>query len=601
MAPSSRRRERPLHLESLEPRLALAAVAGIVDTTPPVVRSVALPAGGTYGAGSVLSFKVKFNEPVRVVGDQAAMSLPVEVGSAMREARYMSGSGTKTLAFRLTVTANDVDTDGIRLGRVNDAAIRDFDFNQANASPRLVDLANNPARNAIPAGVNTSRIRVDAIGPAVAGVSDFLTRVVKRGNRVSLQVTFDGPVTVIGTPKVPVTIGGVGRQLAYVAGSKTSRLTFAVTLPKNVSVEQPMFRDTPGLAGRAIILPAGAALRDRLGNSVSPLIPLPSLPQQQAKNGEIYAAVSEAGSFQIWAITPDGKNRRQVTSKERDGLDRASHPSVSPDGTLIAFSGFTGGKADIYVINADGTNLRKLTSSNADEYQMIPGFSPDGRLIAYCSSLGEESSGLAHLRIMSIDGSDVRQLTDTTDGTYEDTGPKFSPDGTVIVFASDKGNTREHNDIYTINVDRSNLRRLTYGANNSYSRSWSPDGRRIVFNSQVRLNGADPGYGELRIMSANGRHQRKLTSFRRNLRFDPVEPVPGGANAPKLRGDITPAWSPDGKFVVFCGQSKRTGQYELFTINLATRKRTQITHSAPGTNHISAAWSVLPKTGLSLD
>jgi Tol biopolymer transport system component len=171
----------------------------------------------------------------------------------------------------------------------------------------------------------------------------------------------------------------------------------------------------------------------------------------------------------------------------------------------------------------------------------------------------------------------------------------------MIVFASDKGNTREHNDIYTINIDGTNLRRLTYGANNSYSRSWSPNGRRIVFNSQVRLNGADPGYGELRIINANGRHERKLTSFRRNLRFYPVEPDPGKPNTPTLRGDITPAWSPDGKFVVFCGQSKSTGQYELFTINLATRKRTQLTHSAPGTNHISAAWSVLPETRLSLD
>jgi Tol biopolymer transport system component len=323
--------------------------------------------------------------------------------------------------------------------------------------------------------------------------------------------------------------------------------------------------------------------------------------QRRVRNGEIYAAVSEAGSFQIWAVTADGKNRRQVTSKERDGLDRASHPSVSPDGLLVAFSGFTGDRADIYVINTDGTNLRKLTSSNANEYQMIPGFSPDGRLIAYCSSRGEPSRETAHLRILAVDGSDDRRLTPITDGSYEDTGPKFSPDGTMIVFGSDKGNTREHNDIYTINIDGTNLRRLTYGANNSYSRSWSPNGRRIVFNSQVRLDGADPGYGELRIINANGRHERKLTSFRRNLRFDPVEPDPGKPNTPTLRGDITPAWSPNGKSVVFCGQSKRTGQYELFTINLATRKRTQLTHSAAGTNHISAAWSVLPRVGPSPD
>jgi hypothetical protein len=91
-----------------------------------------------------------------------------------------------------------------------------------------------------------------------------------------------------------------------------------------------------------------------------------SLAHNQAKNGEIYAAVSDSGSFQIWAFTPDGKNRRQLTFQERDGLARASHPSVSPDGTLVAFSGVTADRADVYVINADGTNLRKLTSSNAN-------------------------------------------------------------------------------------------------------------------------------------------------------------------------------------------------------------------------------------------
>ena len=154
-----------------------------------------------------------------------------------------------------------------------------------------------------------------------------------------------------------------------------------------------------------------------------------SLAHNQAKNGEIYAAVSDSGSFQIWAFTPDGQSRRQLTFQERDGLARASHPSVSPDGTLVAFSGVTADRADVYVINADGTNLRKLTSSNANEYQFIPAFSPDGRLIAYTSSRGEPTSATAHLRIMSVDGSGDRQLTPTTDGSYEDTGPKFSPRG----------------------------------------------------------------------------------------------------------------------------------------------------------------------------
>jgi Tol biopolymer transport system component len=317
-----------------------------------------------------------------------------------------------------------------------------------------------------------------------------------------------------------------------------------------------------------------------------------SLAPQRARNGEIYAAVSESGSSQIWAFTQDGRTRRQVTSRERDGLDRASHPSLSPDGTLIAFSGYTGDKADVYLINTDGTNLRKLTSSNAGEHQVIPGFSPDGRLIAYESSRGERSTDISHLRIITVDGSDDRQLTPPPEGAYEDAGPKFSPRGDVILFGSDRNNRRGHHDLYTINVDGTNLKRLTRGANNAYSRSWSPDGRRIVFNSQVGLNGPNPGYGELRIIDADGRHLRILTSFKRNLRFSPVNPVPG--RPPALRGDVTPAWSPNGKFIVFCGQSKSTGQYELFKVHRFTGRWTQLTRSAPGTNHVSVAWSVLP-------
>jgi hypothetical protein len=170
-------RERNLKLESLEPRLALAVMTGLPDTIAPVVRSVSLPAAGTYGTGKPLTFKVNFNEPVKVVGDQSAVTLPVEVGYAMHEARYVSGSGTRSLTFRMTVAANDVDTDGISLGRVNSAAVRDFDF----AANQILDRAGNPASDVIPT-VNSSRIRVDATGPVVTSSGDFSTK----GQQVSL-------------------------------------------------------------------------------------------------------------------------------------------------------------------------------------------------------------------------------------------------------------------------------------------------------------------------------------------------------------------------------------------------------------------------------
>jgi pimeloyl-ACP methyl ester carboxylesterase len=255
-------RERALKLESLEPRLALASVAGLPDTVAPVVRSVTLPAAGTYGTDRALSFKVNFSESVKVVGNQADLFLPVEVGYAMHEARYVSGSGTKSLIFRMTVAANDVDTDGISLGRVNADAVRDFDF----TADCIQDRAGNPASNVIPA-VNTSRIRVDATGPVVASYGAFVTR----GQQVSLKVIFDGPVTVTGKPTVPVTIEGKETWLTYASGTGTSTLTFAVTIPKGQSVANPAFRGENGLPGEVILLPKNANLKDRFGNAVTPI------------------------------------------------------------------------------------------------------------------------------------------------------------------------------------------------------------------------------------------------------------------------------------------------------------------------------------------
>ena len=299
-------RQRDLKLESLEPRLALAVMTGLPDTIAPVVRSVVLPAAGTYGTDRALTFKVNFSEPVKLAGDQSTVTLPVAVavGSAMREAQYVSGSGTKSLTFRLTVKANDVDTDGISVGRVNSAAIRDFDFNQANLAPRVLDRAGNPASNAIPA-IDTSRIRIDAIGPVVASFGAFVTR----GRQVSLQVTFDGPVIVKGKPTVPVIIGGQNQSLAYTAGSGTKTLTFAVTMRKGASVASPAFRGENGLVGNVILLNAAADLKDSFGNRVTAI-------------GGDFGKTSTAAGSRVVVIAPP--------SEQVQNLPLALPPAIAP-------------------------------------------------------------------------------------------------------------------------------------------------------------------------------------------------------------------------------------------------------------------------------
>jgi len=233
---------------------------GTDNTSPgPVVQTVSLPAAGTYGTGSTLSFVLTFNESVSVSNQAAAaLTLPVEISYAMRKARYVSGSGTQSLTFSMNVTANDRDTDGISLGRVNSAGVRGFDFT-ANS---ILNSESKSALNTIPA-VNTQQICVDATGPVVTAWSG---PVVTNG-QMSLEVTFDGPVTVIGEPKVPVSIGNDAAELRYVGGGGTATLRFTADMLSSY-VGSPTFRK---LVGEVIYLPQGADLKDSLGNSVTPI------------------------------------------------------------------------------------------------------------------------------------------------------------------------------------------------------------------------------------------------------------------------------------------------------------------------------------------
>jgi len=308
-------------------------MAGVPDTIAPTVRSVALPAAGTYGTGKPLTFKVSFSEPVKVVGNEADVCLPVEVGYAMREAKYVSGSGTKSLTFRMAVTANDVDSDGISVGRVNSAAVRDFDFNKPNIAPRIIDRAGNPASNVIPL-LGTSGIRVDASGPIVASYGDFATSAVRGRQQVSLRVTFDGPVFVTGKPTVPVTIGGQNESLTYASGSGSPTLTFALTMPKKVAATNPAFRGENDLPGEVILLPEDANLKDRFGNAVTPIGGNFGEVYKDAKNNRVvvigahYEHLGERTQEVLNAILKEELQAFQAP--EADAIERGQAPFWAP-------------------------------------------------------------------------------------------------------------------------------------------------------------------------------------------------------------------------------------------------------------------------------
>jgi Tol biopolymer transport system component len=203
--------------------------------------------------------------------------------------------------------------------------------------------------------------------------------------------------------------------------------------------------------------------------------------------------------LEVYVMSLSGRDQRQLTHTSR-GV--SSTPAWSPDGRRIAFA-----SDGIYVVNVDGSGLRKLTR-NWDE---TPAWSPDGRRIAFTS----RRDGNYEVYVMNADGTGQRNLTRNAADDHVHVGG-WSPDGRRIVFHSNRGGNR---DIYVMNADGSGQRNLTRNPAADLFAAWSPEGTQIAF---TRRHGIAE-ISEIYVMNADGSGQRNLT---RNLG--------GGA----------PAWSP---------------------------------------------------------
>lgn len=168
-----------------------------------------------------------------------------------------------------------------------------------------------------------------------------------------------------------------------------------------------------------------------------------------------------------------------------------SSPAWSPDGRFLALTLSKDGNPEIYLLNVATGATRRLTSHPAIDTE--PTWSPTGREIAFIS----DRAGTAQVFVMDAEGANIRQLT------FEgfNTQPRWSPKGDVIAYTSRQGT----NDIWVVNVDGSNARRLTAGPGSNESASWAPNGRHLVFQSN-RL-----GSWQLFTILADGSEQQPLT------------------------------------------------------------------------------------------
>ncbi len=156
-------------------------------------------------------------------------------------------------------------------------------------------------------------------------------------------------------------------------------------------------------------------------------------------------------SFEIMIINADGTGKTRLTNN----LFQDTLPSVSPDGTKIAFFSTRDGDGEIYVMNIDGSNVTRLTNSPLEDAH--PMWSPDGSQITFHT----RRFGRLDVMVMNADGSNPRLVTTNTAATNE-YFPVWSPDGTMISYTGNTLNP-ENFDVYVINVDGTGVRQLTFG------------------------------------------------------------------------------------------------------------------------------------------
>jgi len=289
-------------------------------------------------------------------------------------------------------------------------------------------------------------------------------------------------------------------------------------------------------------------------------------------------------SSEIYLMDPDGTNLRRLT----DNIDGEFFAALSPDGKKIVFE--TNRRrlpdeplntSDLFLMDPDGADQTFLIRGSSATW------SPDSKNIAYHGSAS--GTGLptttnpgaattdSDIFVANVDDllagmAQPQNVTNSSDAIDND--PDWSPDGTKIAFTSHSASDPDPSnpsdaEIYVINPDGTGLTRLTFNNYEERAPSWSPDGSRIVFMARVGTHPGVPGSKfEICVMNADGTNFVQLTD---NAVFDG-----------------TPTFSPDGEKIVF---SRNPAPQQMWMMNADGTGETQLTFP-PGWN-LFANWGVL--------
>ena len=286
--------------------------------------------------------------------------------------------------------------------------------------------------------------------------------------------------------------------------------------------------------------------------------------------GKIVFYSDQGGNWDIYTMNSDGSNQKKLTkSHATDG-----NPAWSPNGQQIAFDRELNGKYYVYVMDADGSNERRLTHHRGASGS--PNWSPDGSLIAFNSNQNADREHRFNIFVMNPDGTNIKQLTKF----HFVSRPKWSPDGKRIAFEGFVEKTRE---VYIMNPDGTNVWRVSEPEPKTgmYLGGWSPDGKQILYGAAVEGKVAK----KTLVIATLDPFGRNVVRQRERINIPDI-PI------------IGQSWGADGKSILFA--SKPAFHRHIYRLRLADRKLIQLTDGLGndgGAQEWDSRLSVTPRQG----
>ena len=265
----------------------------------------------------------------------------------------------------------------------------------------------------------------------------------------------------------------------------------------------------------------------------------------------ILGTVEKRNAKEVWVADYDGANEQRITNSR----DLNVNPSWANDGNAIAYSAYRRGLPPEILVSFIRTGvLQNITKGGVRDGAYLPAFSPDGKRIAFAATA--EGANAQDIFVMNVDGTNRRRITTHPDA---DTTPQWSPSGAEIVFTSDRTGKAQ---LYIKNADGTGAeRRLPIPDGEADRATWAP----LPYNEIAYTARTGPGY-DIKVHEIATGQTRQLTFGE-------------GSNE-------GPAYSPSGRHLAFT--STRSGLIQVFTIGRDGNGLRQVTRSG---NNQTPDWS----------